>query len=327
MAGVENTRQHMTLDGQYDTIVVVAARDVERVRSQYHRLVENMPSRRILFVGSAEVGRLVAELDLGERAAWVDENAILSFEVVHAVMTRALENVLQGRGLPRGITGWYYQQFIKMQYARVCEDVCYLVWDGDTIPCGPFSMFHERQGLPYLDVKGEYHEKYFTTMAKLIPGMRKCIEKSFISEHMLINCDIMRKLLEEIEANRDIPGKTFWEKIIYAIGAEDLQSNSFSEFETYGTYVALRYPAAYRLRDWHSFRYGGVFFKLDTISEDDYRWLAQDFQAISFEKGDSVREDQGNLFDNKKYQEKLSARQMLEIAQKEFGEGSYIEVW
>jgi len=105
-----------------------------------------MSSRWTLFVGSAEVGRLVAELDLGERAAWLDENAILSFAVVHAVMTRTLEDVLRGRELPRGITGWYYQQFLKMQYAHVCEDACYLVWDGDTIPCGPFSMFHERRG-------------------------------------------------------------------------------------------------------------------------------------------------------------------------------------
>ena len=32
------------------------------------------------------------------------------------------------------------------------------------------------------------------------------------------------------------------------------------------------------------------------------------------------------MFDNKKYQEKLTARQMLEIAQQEFKEG-YLEVW
>ena len=91
--------------------------------------------------------------------------------------------------------------------------------------------------------------------------------------------------------------------------------------------MAERYPEAYRLRNWHSFRYGGVFFNLDTISDTDYAWLARDFFAISFEKGDSVREDQKNLFDNKKYQEKLSARQMLEIAQEEFKDGSYLEVW
>lgn len=317
----------MAADRQYDALIVVTPKDYERVRNQYHRLAANLPARRIFFVGNEEVGSLVEASDLGERVGFLNENAILSFDAVHKVMARALEGLLQGQELPRGITGWYYQQFLKMQYARMCGDIYYLMWDGDTIPCVPFSMFHEASGTPYLDVKGEYHRKYFDTMARLLPGMRKCIEKSFISEHMLIHCEIMRKLLQDIEANGDIPGNSFWEKIIYSIEAEELQYNSFSEFETYGTYVALRHPEVYRLRNWHSFRYGGVFYSLDTISDSDYEWLGKDFFAISFEKGDFVREDQKNLFDNKEYQKKLSARQMLEIAQEEFGEGSYLEVW
>ncbi len=317
----------MAATPEYDALIVVTAKDYERVRSQYHRLAAFLPARRIFFAGNEDVASLVKSSDLGEKVCFLNENDILPFDAVHAVMTKALESVLQGQELPRGITGWYYQQFLKMQYARSCEDAYYLVWDGDTIPCGPFSMFHEGTGRPYLDLKGEYHKEYFTTLSRLFPGMHKCIEKSFISEHMLMNCEIMKRLIQDIEAVSDIPGKTFWEKIIGAIDTEGLQSNSFSEFETYGTYVAERYPEAYRLRNWHSFRYGGVFFNLDTISDTDYAWLARDFFAISFEKGDSVREDQKNLFDNKKYQEKLSARQMLEIAQEEFKDGSYLEVW
>ncbi len=273
----------MTDMQQYDAIIVVTARDYERVKDQYHRLAADLPVRRIFFVGNEEVARLVEASGLGEKVGFIHENDILSFDAVHAVMTRALEGILQGRELPRGITGWYYQQFLKMQYARLCEDAYYLVWDGDTIPCGPFSMFHEKTGIPYLDVKGEYHEEYFVTLARLLPGMRKCIEKSFISEHMLIRSDLMKELIGEIEAGSDLLGTAFWEKIIHAIDAHDLQSNSFSEFETYGTYVALRHPAAYRLRSWHSFRYGGVFFDLHTISDTDYEWLGRDFFAISFE--------------------------------------------
>lgn len=317
----------MTEKQQYDALIVVTARDYERVQSQYHRLAANLPARNIYFVGNVDVAPLVEASKLGDKVRFLDENTILPFDAVHEVMKRALEDVLQGQELPRGITGWYYQQFLKMQYARMCKDDYYLVWDGDTIPCRPFSMFHEERAVPYLDLKAEYHKEYFDTLSRLIPGMRKCIEKSFISEHMLIHSEIMCRLLGDIEGNGDIAGGTFWEKIIHAIDVRDLQANSFSEFETYGTYVALRCPEAYRLRSWHSFRYGGVFYSLDTISDEDYKWLGRDFYAISFEKGDFVREDQENLFDNREYQEKLSARQMLESAQKEFGEGSYIEVW
>lgn len=312
---------------EYDALIVVTAKDFERVQSQYHRLSANLPARRIIFVGNEEVARLVESAGLGEKVGFLDENAVLPFDTVHAVMKEALEEVLDGKELPRGITGWYYQQFLKMQYARMCDDAYYLVWDGDTIPCANFSMFKEGTNTPYLDMKSEYYKQYFDTMEKLVPDLHKCFEKSFISEHMLMNSEIMRELLAEIESNRRIAGEHFWEKIIHAIDAKGLQENSFSEFETYGTYVAMRHPESYRLRDWHSFRYGGVFYSLDTISDADYAWLAKDFFAISFEKGDFVREDQKNLFDNKKYQEKLSARQMLEIAQQEFKEGSYLEVW
>ena len=69
-----------------------------------------------------------------------------------------------------------------------------------------------------------------------------------------------------------------------------------------------------------------MFFDPDTITEQDYEWLGRDFYAISFEKGHSVREDHKNLFDNPQFQEKLSARTMLEVAQQEFTEG-YLEVW
>ena len=62
------------------------------------------------------------------------------------------------------------------------------------------------------------------------------------------------------------------------------------------------------------------------ISERDFNWLGKDFDAISFEKGHYVREDHKNLFDNPRYQEKLSARQMLESVQDLFN-GGYVEVW
>ena len=310
----------------YDAIIVVTAADYKRLQSNYQRLLSDMPSRRILFVGNEEVISLVKASGSGDKAGFLNENDILPFSRVHEVMKHALKDILNGRELPRGVTGWYYQQFLKMQYSFICPDAYYLVWDGDTIPCKPFSMFPENGDVPYLDLKQEYHEEYFRVMAKLIPGMGKQIPKSFISEHMLICCDIMQKLIYEIENNHTVPGTAFWEKIIYAIDTDKLQSNSFSEFETYGTFVVGRYPNAYRFRDWHSFRYGGLYFNPDTISDRDFAWLGHDFYAISFEKGHTIREDHQNLFDNPKYQEKLSARRMLEIAQEEAIEG-YTEVW
>lgn len=312
---------------EFDTLIVVTPKDYRRLEKHYHRLAEYLPVRRVLFIGNDEVGRLVESSDLGDKADFINENDIIPFQTVHEAAKEVLKDLLMGQELPRGITGWYYQQFLKMQYSHVCKDAYYMVWDGDTVPCRAISMFHEESGVPWFDLKKEYHEEYFKTLSRLLPGMRKCIEKSFISEHMLIKCDIMKNLIADILGNASIEGTTFFEKIFHAIDISELQSNSFSEFETYGTYVAFKYPTEYRLRNWHSFRYGGEFFDPDRISDSDFEWLGKDFDAISFEKGHFVREDHKNLFDNRKYQEKLTARQMLEIAQEEFKEGSYLEVW
>ena len=310
----------------YDALIMTTAPDFIRLQNNYHRLARYMEAKRLIFVGSEEVGRLVEAAALGEKVGFINENDVLPFAKVHTIMTEQMQPLLQGRELPRGVTGWYYQQFLKMQYALICEDEYYMVWDGDTIPCGAFSMFKEDTDIPYIDLKREFHEEYFITMGRLIPGMKKCIEKSFIAEHMLIKSDIMKALIHDIENNTTLPGTCFWEKIIRSIEAERIQNNAFSEFETYGTYVCFHYPEAYRLRDWYSFRQAGEFFNPDKITDEDYLWLSRDFYAVSFEKGHFVREDHQNLFDNKRYQEKLTARQMLEIAQEEFKEG-YKEVW
>ncbi len=309
----------------YDVLIVVAEKDFLRLKNLYHRAWEHLKCNKLIFVGNRAVGEMTKELD-NSNVGWLDEDSILPFNEVHSVMKKCLAPVLQGQELPRGITGWYYQQFLKMQYATICEDDYYMTWDGDTVPCRTVNMFKEGTGEPFLDLKTELKKEYFDTMGRLIPGMHKAIEKSFISEHMLFRKDIMKSLINRIESNEDVEGNTFWDKILYSIPANLIQEGVFSEFETYGTYVALTNPMAYRLREWHSFRLGAEFFDPNTISDRDFEWLGRNFDAISFEKNQSVREDHKNLFDNPKYQQKLSAKQMLQAIQSEFN-GGYVEVW
>lgn len=309
---------------EYDATVIVTPKDFERVECNHERTVKYLPVRRVLFVGSEELGRMVRTARFSEKAGFVNENDLIPFDDVYRCMSEVMADILQGRELPRGLAGWYYQQFLKMEYARVCQDKYYMSWDGDTVPCRNFTMF-ATNGKPYFDMKHEYCEEYFETMKVLDPHLGKEIEKSFISEHMLFECGYMKELLEKIESRDDILGKAFWEKILHAIRIENIQESSFSEFETYGTYMSVYHPDVYEFRNWYSFRYGGYYFHPEQMCERDYNWLAKDFFAISFEKGHEVRPDLDNLFNNPIYQGKLTARQMVQIAQEE-SEG-YEEVW
>ncbi len=309
---------------RFDTLIVIAEKDFDRVSRLYYRLKECLECRRIIFVGNESVGKQLESLNYPDYE-WLDENSILPFDEVHELMKRRLALILNGRDLPRGVTGWYYQQFLKMKYADFCQDEYYMIWDGDTIPCKKISMYSADEH-PYLDYKEEYKQAYFDTMGKLIPGLRKVIRPSFISEHMLIKKQIMNSLIKDIEGNESIQGNSFWEKILYAIDAESIQNAEFSEFETYGSYAAIRYTDTYRLREWHSFRLGAEYFDPKEITDADFEWLGRDFHAISFEKGQSVRADHQNLFNNPEYQKKLSAKRMLLEAQKEYIDG-YKEKW
>jgi hypothetical protein len=316
----------MEVNEKFDILIVVTPADCERLLPLYPKLVECFDNGKLNFIGTDKVGELVKNSSIASSSGWVDENAIVPFDEVHACMAKRLEPILQGQPLPRGVTGWYYQQFLKMQYSSICDNEYYMSWDGDTIPCRRIRMFSEDTRQPYLDLKHEYHAEYFDTMGKILPGFHKVIERSFISEHMLFNCDIMRRLISDIESNEAIEGTRFWEKIINAIEPEKIYDSSFSEFETYGTYVALRYPDVYRLREWHSFRLGGSFYDIDTITERDFAWLGVDFDAISFEKGQTVLDENRGYFDNPEVQQKISARKLLQAAQMEYKD-AYKEVW
>ena len=309
----------------FDVLIVVAEKDFPRLKRLYCKIPKYIDCKKIIFVGNAAVGEMTRELE-DDTFSWIDENSILPFDNVHSLMSSRLSAYLDLQSLPRGITGWYYQQFLKMKYSEICEDKYYMTWDGDTVPCRHISMFKEETGEPFLDLKTELKKEYFETMGTLISGMKKVIEKSFISEHMLFRKDIMQSLIKRIEANEGIEGNCFWEKILHSIPVDIMQDGVFSEFETYGTFVALTNPMAYRLREWHSFRLGAEFFDPNTISDEDFEWLGRDFDAISFEKNQSVREDHKDIFYNPRYRDKMSARQILETIQPEFN-GGYVEVW
>ena len=309
----------------FDVLIVVTPDDCQRVLPLYPRLVKNFEYGKLCFIGAPKVGEIVGESAIKDHSEWLDENELIPFDDVHACMSKRLAAILGGDPLPRGVTGWYYQQFLKMQYAFACKDEYYMVWDGDTIPCKKISMFNSGTGQPFLDLKHEYHPEYFDTLSKILPGFSKVIERSFISEHMLFRCDIMRSLISDIEKNSSIPGERFWEKIINSIEPEKIYDSSFSEFETYGTYAATKFPEAYALREWHSFRLGASFFDMNTICDRDFRWLAVDFDAISFEKDQSCEGNTG-YFDNPKVQKKISAKKLLQAAQMEFVD-AYKEVW
>ncbi len=304
---------------KFDLIILTTAADMRRTMRLYYKHIQMLNIKKIIVIGNDEVRELVDEIS-NPGIIWMDEESLIAFEDVKYV----IESIYPGVQIGRGFIGWYYQQFLKMEYSRQCNDKWYLCWDGDTVPVKQIEMFSEK-GQPFLDWKREYYPSYFRTLSAIFPGMKKTVEMSFISEHMLFSKDIMLEMINEIENADHLIGKRFFERILRAADKADLNGQGFSEFETYGTYIAYRYPQLYRMRRWCSWRNCGQYFDVNDITEEEMNWIGEGFQAVSFEKGHMPIPEAAFIRDPK-YREKIRARQMVEIIQ-EMSEGGMKESW
>lgn len=302
----------------YSCVIPLLVQDYIANRKFIYHIFDRISIDRLIFIGPKELEEFVikdsVENKLRNRIEFMDENDLLPYKNVKASYERRIRELVSDDVVDVLLSraGWYYQQFLKLEFHRVCQDEYYLVWDADTIPLRNIEMFNDMDE-PFLDVKIEYNKPYFDTLFNLF-GIKKVIEKSFISEHMLFKKEYVKEMLDEIMSCQ-VDGDTYYAKIFSAIDSPAL--SSFSEFETYGTWVATRHLGSYRLRDWKSIRYAGYFVSIDRLTNDDIEWLATGFDAATFERYHREIPQLKEMFRNSIYRSKLSAdlfyRDILEM--------------
>lgn len=140
--------------------------------------------------------------------------------------------------------GWYYQQILKMNYARTTSSSYYLVWDADTIPLRPLSFFDNDGRVLFTSAK-EYHQPYFHTYEQLF-GRKPSQASSFVSQHMLVDKIVMEQLMAEIESRFQVADWT--EGLFQVLSKSPFRENLFSEYETYVNYFSSRHPHRFALR-------------------------------------------------------------------------------
>ena len=260
-------------------IIPTVPQDFEKIRYNfnfYKKFIDGI--NKLVFIGDDKVEKLIKNNQSSFKIPlnFINEKFLINIDnIINLINFR--NNYAVSR------SGWYIQQFLKMQYCKVCQDEYYLIWDSDTIPVKNVKMFNN-YGNPYFDVKTEYYKPYFTTMRKIFPKLRKKSKYSFISEHMLIKTEIMRNLINKIDNNNNISGNTWYEKIINCIDINELPNSGFSEFETYGTFVNEYYHKFYEIRPWKSLRNGNQYYNPKYLSDKDILNISINYDAISFEK-------------------------------------------
>lgn len=258
----------------YNIIILVTERNLQTLEVVVSYLRKNVSHDKIVCIGRSFLEKSCQEIN----CEFIDED-----NLYEGLTYIAIKNMIITRDRYSGWrAGWYLQQFLKMAYAFSCKDDYYLIWDADTIPVNKIEMFDQDEN-PLFDVKEEYHRPYFTLMNKLFHSeIKRKNEFSYISEHMLINVNYMKKMICEIEEDCTLRGSGFYSKIINVIRDIDLGGSGFSEFETYGNYVYTKFPGVYHFRRLRSLRNGDRYLHYPPV-EQELEWAADSYDIITME--------------------------------------------
>ena len=179
---------------------------------------------------------------------------------------------------------WYLQQLIKLSALEMRPaNQNILIWDGDTVPLKTLNFFSASGNLRYY-LGVEKHTPYFDTIERLL-GIAKQTPLSFIAQNFPINTSWFRDFCQHIENKSNL---CWSDAILKAIDFS--KPNSFSEYETLGTFIFSRYKDQVELNERSWQRHGnsliGSIELLNTRRADK---VLSDFDYVSFEKWDRLK--------------------------------------
>jgi hypothetical protein len=173
--------------------------------------------------------------------------------------------------------GWYLQQFVKLEFARMTSEPAYLIWDADTVPLAPVELFSE--GRWQLNHAREFHQPYFEVFTRLF-GTRPTLRFSLISQYLPVSSLRAREMLDTVEHRH----AAHW--IDATLNALPLRGHSeFSEYETYGNFMALRHPEELRIVKNRWFRHGSDVLEVHRLSDPArLQRVFKDYSYVAFER-------------------------------------------
>ena len=260
-----------------DVVLLVGTRDCFIAKKTIRYIKPNLSAENIYLITDIRNKKFFSEKFLQSyNITIIDENGLvpgLSFESVASSIKKRCDWKNYG---------WYLQQFLKMGFAssQYAKEQ-YLIWDADTFPLKQLHFYENEKYI--ITAKTEHHIPYFKTIHKLL-GLDKIADYSFIAEHMIIDVNIMKEMINALMLS-DIQGNTWYEKIINALDVQEeneLSKFAFSEFETYGTFCLKYYPDIFITRNLNTFREAGKLYGRG-VTKKQLQSLSVQYDTASFE--------------------------------------------
>lgn len=262
---------------EYNVIIMVTPEKLSLLKVSYSYLQENLGAKQIYLVANSSLKHDIESMWNG-KMHFLDEESIMPGLSVKTIKELLVKKCGDGHR-----AGWFYQQFLKMAYAMICEEEYYLLWDADTVPLHAMEYFNDET--PYFITKREYYAGYFDTIGRLFQDRvgRLDAKVSYIAENMMIHKGYMQEMIAEIMKNQTLEGETFYQKILDAINPKLVSYTGFSEFETYGNYMDTIHPGVYKHKKIRTQRLGSFLLGTEP-NREQLEWVARDYDIISFEE-------------------------------------------
>ena len=260
-----------------NVIIMATEKNLKTLKESITYVKKNIDHNNIYIISSKKNKK---EIDEIEGVRFIDEDTIVP-GMNFTIVADKINNLVGSKKR----TGWYYQQFLKLGWALKSNDKYYVVIDADTFPLNHID-FVDDMGRYKFTSKIEYNKPYFDTINKLFDGsISRVGDYSFVAEHMAFDSQIVRQMLSEIVARHPEKGSTFFEVILNSISVEDIPIAGFSEFETYGNYVSIKYPELVKMRKLHTLR-EAAYILGGSPSREQLDWASRDYDIISIEVPD-----------------------------------------
>ena len=260
----------------YDAVLCVAPQHKDIALIAIKALYLHSQPRKIFVVSARENFTFFSE----KLAQHLPIHLLDEDHIIANTNLNTIQNYLIQRFALNDRSGWYFQQFLKMAICNIADIAdYYVIWDSDTILLKNIDFF-DKEGKVLISTKIENHTPYFKLIKKIL-GIEKQVNFSFISEHMMVNKFYMKELLNHIIAQT--PDKISWvEFILNTIDKKDMTSG-FSEFETYGNFIATKYKDSFKCRVLKSIRHGTQIYGSIPNKYDVFSLMLSGYVFITFE--------------------------------------------
>lgn len=176
-----------------------------------------------------------------DQAEWFAESEYpFNKEDISLALFQSEERAKNYLSLKKNRAGWLLQQLLKLYSLEVIPGLSsnVLLLDADTIFLSPVSFINEKGGSVFHPSTREYHLPYFRHARRMLDGFHRLYpEYSGISHHMLIQRQVVRSLMEEVEKKHQKP---FWWAFCALVDKEHIYHAGASEYEIYFNYALAR---------------------------------------------------------------------------------------